>query len=186
MKREFLKNLGIADDAIDQIMAEHGKSVSASQQTIQSLTTERDGYKAQLDTASAEIQKYKDMDIDGIRRSASEWENKYRSETAALTEKLKAAEYAHTVERAVSGYRFSSGAAQKQFIADLTAKGLPVQDGKLMGLDDYVAAYQEADPQAFVPEGQKQPLVTAGGGGAVTPTFESSLRAAFGLKADGK
>lgn len=182
MKREFLKNLGLEDDVIDQIMAEHGKTVGASQQQIQSLTAERDGIRAQLDAASAEIQSYKDMDIDGIKAKSAEWERKYTEETKALTEQLEATKYAHTVEQAVSGFKFTSTSAQKAFVSDLTAKKLPVQDGKLMGLDDFVNAYKETDPGAFASEQQKQPVVTAGGGGATTPTFESSLRAAFGLK----
>lgn len=182
MKREFLKNLNLADDVIDQIMSEHGKTVSSSQQQIQTLTTERDGLRTQLDAASAEIQSYKDMDIDGIKSKSAEWERKYNEETKALSEKLEATEYAHTVEKAVSNYKFTSTSAHKAFVSDLTAKKLPVQDGKLMGLDDFVTAYKEADPGAFAQEQQKQPVVVAGGGGSATPTFESSLRAAFGLK----
>lgn len=114
------------------------------------MQTERDGLRTQLQTANTTIQSYKDMDIDGIRRAATEWETKYNTDTQALKQQLEAQSYAHTVEGAVSGMKFSSEAAKKAFVADLTAKKLPAQDGKLLGLDDYVKAYKEADPGAFV------------------------------------
>ena len=90
------------------------------------------------------------MDIDGIRQSAQEWEARYNTDTQALRDKLAAQEYAHTVESAVSGLKFTSAAAKKAFVSDLAAKKLTVQDGKLLGLDDFVSAYKQSDPEAFV------------------------------------
>lgn len=189
MKRDYLRNLDIgngahlSDDLIDQIMAEHGKSVNGSQQQIQSLTAERDGLRTQLEAANTEIQSYKDMDIDGIRQRAADWENRYNTETAALRDQLQAVEYGHTVEQAVSGYKFSSGAAKKQFISDLTAKKLPTENGKLLGLDEFVAGYKESDPDAFVSEEGGVPFAVKGGSSGNSGSAKpSALRAAFGLE----
>ena len=72
MKRDFLKNLDLgngahlSDDLVEQIMAEDGKAKTDMQNTIATLTTERDGLKTQLSDANAAIQSYKDMDIEGI------------------------------------------------------------------------------------------------------------------------
>ena len=35
----------------------------------------------------------------------------------------------------------------KNLLPDLTAKKLPLQEGKLLGLDDYVKGYRESDPE---------------------------------------
>lgn len=186
MKREFLKNLDIGDGAklsdaaIDAIMAEYGKAKNASDQTIQTLTTERDGLRGQLSDANVTIQSYKDMDIDGIKRKAEEWERKYDTDTKKLKADLEAAEYGHMVKDAASGLQFSSESARRAFVADLTAKKLPLQDGKLLGLDDFVSAYKESDPNAFAPEG-RTPVVVSGGSGSPATGFDDSLRAAFGL-----
>lgn len=47
---------------------------------------------------------------------------------------------------------FSSNGARKAFVADLTEKGLKLENGKLLGLDDFVTEYKTNDPGAFAPE----------------------------------
>lgn len=64
MKREFLKELGLTDEQIDFIMAENGKDVEA--------------VKAKTTTAEAgkQIEAFKGMDIEGVKKSADEWKAK--------------------------------------------------------------------------------------------------------------
>lgn len=189
MKRDYLKNLDIgggthlSDDLIEQIMAEDGKAKAEMQNTIATLTTERDGLKTQLSDANSAIQSYKDMDIEGIKQSAADWETKYNTDTQALKDQLKGVQYAHAVENAVGGMRFTSESAKKAFVADLTAKQLPIQEGKLLGLEDFTKGYKEADPGAFAPA-EPPPNFTTGGGqkSQAGNASEASLRAAFGLK----
>lgn len=158
MKRDFLATIDLgdgvhlSDSAIDAIMAEHGKDITANHNTIQTLTTERDGLQTQLTEANKTIKSYTDMDIDGIKKSVTDWETKYNTDTKALKDQLDAANYGFGVELAVSGIKFSSVAAKKSFVADLMAKKLQLQDGKLLGLDDFLKAYKESDPDAFVKE----------------------------------
>lgn len=189
MKREYLKALDIgggahlSDEIIEQIMSEQGKHDGELQATITTLTTERDGLKTQLSDANTEIQSYKDMDIEGIKQSAADWETKYNTDTQALKDQLKGVQYNHAVESAVSGIKFTSASAKKAFVSDLTAKGLTLQDGKLLGLDDFTKDYKESDPGAFAPD-EPAPTITVGGGqkSQAGNASEASLRAAFGLK----
>lgn len=172
MKREFITGLlpDISKDVLDQIMAEHGKDIEGHKNSIATLTTERDGLKTQLDTATNEIKSYKDMDIDGIKAKASEWETKYNTETQTLKDQLESTNYGFAVKEAVAGYQFTSESAKKAFVADLTAKKLPLQEGKLLGLEDFHKAYQTSDPGAFVPEGDgKTPVFTRPTGGGNPP-----------------
>ena len=85
MKREFIKGLlpDIGDDVLKQIMDQHSTDVGALRSRIEALETERDGLKTQLNDANTEIQSYKDMDIDGIKQKAADWENKYNTDTQA-------------------------------------------------------------------------------------------------------
>ena len=188
MKREYLKALDIgggahlSDEIIEQIMSEQGKHDGELQATITSLTTERDGLKTQLSDANTAIQSYKDMDIDGIKQVAADWETKYNTDTQALKDQLKGVQYNHAVESAVSGIKFTSASAKKAFVSDLTAKGLTLQDGKLLGLDDFTKGYKESDPGAFAPD-EPTPTITVGGGQKtqIGSTFDAELRKAFGL-----
>ena len=45
MKRDYLKNLGLADDVIDKIMDENGKDINTSRAEMDAVTKERDTYK---------------------------------------------------------------------------------------------------------------------------------------------
>lgn len=187
MKREFLTELlPDADSAvIDKIMAEQAKDAEAQENTIASLTTERDGLKDQLAAANNEIKSYKDMDIDGIKAKASEWETKYNTDTEALKNQLAEAQYGFAVKDSVSGMNFTSASAKKAFIADLTAKKLPLQEGKLLGLEDFVKSYKESDPGAFASEEDgKMPVFSRGTSGGSSTNADASLRAAFGLPAE--
>ena len=164
MKREFLQNLDLGDGArlsaaaIDSIMAEHGRS-------YQTLQTERDGYKSQLETAQKTIKSYEDMDIDGIKNAAKNWEEKYAADTKALQDQLAGVKYGHAVDKIVDGLKFSSTAAKKAYRAELVEKGLQQQeDGSLLGYKDWHEAYVKNDPSAFVAD-NPAPSYSVGGGG---------------------
>lgn len=192
MKRDYLKNLDIgggahlSDELIEQIMAEDGKAKSELQNTINTLTAERDGLKTQLSDANTAIQSYKDMDIDGIKKAAADWETKYNTDTQALKDQLESTKYGYAVENAVGSLKFTSESAKKAFLADLTAKKLPIQEGKLLGLEDFTKDYKEADPGAFVPDNPTPTFTTGSGQKTQTGTAsDSALRAAFGLEPKG-
>ncbi len=177
MKRDFLEGLDLGEGvkmpktAIDAIMAEYGKGIETHKNTITTLTTERDGLQTQLSTATATIKSYEGMDVEGIKQSAKDWETKYNTDTQKLKDDLAAANYGFAVNGAVSGLKFTSESAKKAFIADLTAKKLPLQEGKLLGMDDFLKDYQTSDPSAFVEDDGKTPVITTGGGKSpVTPS----------------
>lgn len=186
MKREFIKELlpDITPETLDAIMAENGKDIEGPKNAVTQLTTERDALKTQLEAVNAEVKTFKDLDVDGIKAKASEWETKYNAETQALKAQLDAEKYGFSVKEAVSGMKFTSESARKAFIADLTAKNLPMQEGKLLGMADFQKAYQEADPGAFAPADDDTVVITKGGtggtGGAGSST-DAALREAMGL-----
>ena len=187
MKREEVKAIcpDITDEQLGKIMDLGSRDVGSLKNQIAALTTERDTLKTQLGEANTQIQSYKDMDIDGIKKAAQDWETKYNTDTQALKDQLAGQAYGYAVERSVAGLKFSSGAAQKQFIADLKAKKLPLQEDKLLGMDDYVKQYKESDPDAFAPEDDKTPVAVRGGSGT-GPMTDAALRAAMGLPPDKK
>lgn len=183
MERKFLEELGLTGELIEKVLDRNSADIGRHKQTIEALTTERDGLKAQLEEAGREIQSYKDMDIEGIKAKAGEWESKYHNDTKALKEQLESANYGFAVKEAVSGLKFTSESAKKAFVSDLTAKKLPLQDGKLLGLEDFAKEYRASDPGAFVPENaEKTPVWSRGTGESAEVTPLSSLRSAMGLE----
>lgn len=122
--------------------------------------TELDGVNEQLNAANETIQSYKDMDIEGIKQSITDWEQKYNNDTDALRRQLAEQEKNHSLDMFLGGYQFSSKAAKDGIRADFISKNFPYEDGKfigakeymegLMGNDDYKAAFvqkqSDADP----------------------------------------
>ncbi len=143
--------------------------------------TELTGIKTQLADANKEIQSYKDMDIEGIKKSAQEWENKYKTDTAALNDKLTAQERKHQTDMFFSGYKFTSKAAQAGIRMEFDKKEFKLEDGVFQGASDYMKSLMENEDYkgAFVlkedkPDETDQGAGTgagAGGNQKPLPTF---------------
>lgn len=87
MKREFLQNFKVGDQAlpkeiIDAIMEENGRDIEAAKKPF----ADYDTIKEQLGEAQKTIKGFQDQDIEGVRKSAQEWEQKYND---AITEHQK-------------------------------------------------------------------------------------------------
>lgn len=86
--KDYLEKLEIGEskiklstEEIKGILTEHGKSVTTETDKVkQNLTVTINEYESQLKTANDTIKSYKDMDIDSIKKSASDWETKYNDE----------------------------------------------------------------------------------------------------------
>ena len=141
MKREEVKGIlpDLTDEQLTKIMDLHGADIERQKQTITTLTTERDAARTQLGEANKKLEGY-DPDW---KNKAAEAESKAKAQVAALQSDFAA-------QSAVSGVRFSCESARKAFLAELKAKNLTLQDGKLLGFDDFLADYKKTDPNAFV------------------------------------
>ena len=156
MKREFLKSLGLTDEQIDSIMSENGKDIEKhkaatekSNQEIETLKTELTGVKTQLNDANIQIQGFKDMDIEGIKKSADEWKTKYEADTAALKQEMEKKEYDFNIEKFIGAYEFTSDFAKKAFVEEFKAKEFKVEEGKFLGADDFIKNFKETNKGVF-------------------------------------
>lgn len=163
MKTEDLKALGLNDDQVQKVFAMNGAEMNDLKQQVATLTTERDTARTHLGEANKKLEGYD-----------PEWRSK--AEKAENDAKAQVAELQHdfAAERAVSGVQFSSDSAKRAFLSDLKAKKLPLQEGKLLGFDDYLKSYKESDPGAFAPE-KAAPTVTVGGMGQAPASSNQSF-----------
>ena len=175
MKREEVKSIipNITDEQLGQIMDLHGADIERQKQTIATLTTERDAARTQLADANKKLEGYDPE----WKTKAEQAENNAKAQVAELQSDFAA-------QSAVSGVKFSSESAKKAFLSDLKAKNLPLQEGKLLGFDDYLANYKKNDPGAFAPEGGLPRMAAGTSGQPAAPTAHeqanAALRAAFG------
>lgn len=164
MKTEFLKGLGLTDEQISAVMAENGKDIGKEQDKTQKAITERDAYKQQAEDAQKEIQGYKNMDIEGIKTAAANWETKYNEDIKKLQDQIAQQEYDRELEKFVDKYQFTSELAKKAVIMEIKAQGFKLNDGKLLGAEDFMKQLKEANPTAFTEDGSKPPTISVPGG----------------------
>lgn len=193
MTREFLKNLGVEDAAIDKILDENmgdiGKekrktdAAEAKAATANTALTEANG---KLSAAQTELEALKKAngDIAAVQQQLTDLQAKYDKDTGELRQQLTDRDYSDAVSKAVAekGLKFSSKAAEKAFTAALMEKRLEVKDGRLSGFDDFLKAQREADPDAFsagkpAPSFGTRPV---GGGGGQPQTAGETLAEQLG------
>ena len=162
MKREFLKSLGLADDVIEKIMAEHGTSVQAKTDRIATLEQEAAASKTQIEGLTAQISQ-RDADIAELQKhkgtaeelsgKLSELQQKYNDDTKALTTKLTEQANDFAAEKFLDGYKFTSKAARRAVLADFRkAEGVKYVDGQIVGGKEFMDKYMADEPDCFVPE----------------------------------
>lgn len=152
MKREFLEGLDLGNgaklpkEAVEAIIAEHGKTVNPLKGQITTLTTDRDTWKTRAETAEAIVEKLpKDVDPSTIGTVLKK-----------AQDDLADAQFGIALDKALAGVKFSSKAAKASIEADIRKQGLKVKDGKILGLKDFVEALRGKDPAAFVDEAEKE------------------------------
>lgn len=165
MKREEVKGIipGITDEQLQQVMDLHGADIERQKQTITTLTAERDTARNNLSDANKKLEGYDPE----WRTKAEKAENDAKAQVAAMQQDFAA-------QTAAAGVKFSSESAKRAFLSDLKAKKLPLQDGKLLGFEDYLKSYRKSDPDAFAPE-KAAPTITVGSKGQTPATSSQSF-----------
>jgi len=183
MEREFLKGLELDKETIDTIMAEHGKNVQSLKDDNESLRKERDDLKTQVDNANKEIQSYKDMDIDSIKQSASDWETKYndliKSQEEAKKEEIKT----QRVNDFFKDVKFASNSAKLGVINEFNKKEFKYDEetGKFQGASEWLEEYKKNDGGAFLSD-VANPKFTTNVSSPTNSSTNDEIRKAMGLK----
>lgn len=181
MKREFLQNLKVGDqplskEVIDAIMAENGRDIEAAKRPF----ADYDHLKEQLDEAQRTIQGFQDQDIDGIRRSAKDWEEKYNQAVKDHEAKLADMAFDRKLEDAITGAKGKNAKAIKALLDVDTLKASKNQDADIKAAMDALqkeSGYLFGDVQTPPPySGGTGTGAYQGGQGS-----DATLRAAMGL-----
>ena len=154
MKREFLEGLGLEKEDIDKIMAENGKDIEADK-------TKTTALQKSLDDANKTIKGYKDMDIDAIKKSATDWEEKAKQAEKALEEtRIESA-----LDKALSETQTIDTDLLKKV---LDREAILFKDGKFTGLNEQIEGLKKDKPYLFKTE-DKPPEGGQGNGNGFDP-----------------
>lgn len=148
MNREFLEQLGLEKDAVDKVMAEHGKAVNATKTELTEAKTAVETLQEQLNQRNADIEELKKQtgSSEELQGKLKELQNKYESETQELQGKLTQAKLDAAVELALTKNGARNNATVKPL---LKIDELELTDEGLKGLDDQLKAVKEENPYLF-------------------------------------
>lgn len=169
MTREFLKNLGLEDAAIDNILNENMADIGKEKAKTTAAKADLADAQGKLTAAQSELDTLKKAggDAADIQKKLTDLQAKYDKDTSDLRTQLADRDYSDAITRAIAGkgLKFSSKSAQRAFETSIREKKLELKDGELSGLDDFIKAQREADPEAFAPDKAPPRLVTGSGSG---------------------
>ena len=170
---EILKSYGIEipedkKEAFDKEVLENYKTVKEVDTLRNKLETVEGDKKAievkyntdiaQRDTDLATLQeKLKNAGDDATKLSNLQTDfdtlqQTYNTAKADYEKQLAEQAYDFAIKENSSKLKFSSNSAKKAFMSDLKAKKLSMENGKILGFDDFVNAYKEQDAGAFITE----------------------------------
>lgn len=150
MTRDFLTNLGLSDDQVDKIMAQHGKDVQNTEANNKELQAKNEALQKQADETSQQIKKlgddaknaadYKEQ-IEKLQGEAKQSQAKYKQELA--TQRLNFA--------IDNGLRDSGAKNAKATKALLDSSAIKFDDkGNLVGLSDQIKSLKEDKSSSFL------------------------------------
>ena len=175
MNREFLKGLGLEDDAIDKVMAEHGKSLNSVKEKadkVDGLESQIEDYKKQIGDRDTQLEELKKVDAEGLQAKIDELQQANETTKTEYEEKLQHQAFEHKLDSTLTGAKVKSVKAVK---ALLDLDSIKLDGDKLLGLDDQLSGLKENESYLFEQEVKpNSPTIVAGGnpnGG--TPTTKS-------------
>lgn len=167
MKREDIARIfeGATDAQINEILninsADIGSAKNGTAQQISSLTQQVTDLQAQMAQRDTDMQSLQEQltaaqtdagKLSEAQEALTQLQGKYAADQKKWDEKIAKQAYEFAIREATGKLKFTSAAAQRDFVREATAKKLAMENGALMGFDDFAAAYRAANPGAMVEE----------------------------------
>lgn len=146
-KGEYVAKKKYEDDlkGKDSIIADLNATIDTRNTDLQSIQEKLD--KAGTDSAM----------IENLSGELSKLQAKYDNDTAEYQSKLQKQAYEFAVKEFANNQSFSSNAAKRDFINSMLNKELPMENGNIMGANDYMAEYAKDNSDAFVAKKDPEP-----------------------------
>lgn len=160
MQRNELEKLGLEKDAIDQIMALHGRDIEANKAKAAAIESERDGLKSQLDEAAKAIEGFKALDIEGVKKSADEWKAKAEQAQKDAEKQVYQVRYESALSDALKASKAKNVKAVR---ALLNEADLKLTDDGLVGLKEQLEKVKPENDYLFESDVTTPKIVSGGG-----------------------
>lgn len=176
MKREFLQNLKVGDqplpkEVIDAIMEENGHDIENAKKPF----ADYESVKEQLTAANKQIEEFKGMDIDGVRKAAEEWKAKAEQAEKDAAQRIADMEFDNVLKDAITA---AKGKNAKAISALLDVSALKQSKNQADDIKSALEALQKENGYLFG-EVQTPPPYAPGAGSQNMGGDVSGVEAAF-------
>lgn len=169
MKRDFLKELlgdQASDELIDKIMAEHGKGIEKFKTDLSAAQQSLEGVTSQLSEANKQIESFKGMDIEGVKKSADEWKAKAEQAAQDAQAQVSKLKFDHALESALTGAKAKNPVAVRALLKETDLK--LAEDGSIVGLTEQLERVKTENDYLFESEEANPQIVTGGNNKSIT------------------
>ena len=161
MKKEFLTNFKVSgqplpDEVVEAILAENGRDLAAF--------ADHETIKQQLAEAQKTIKGFEGQDIEGVRKAAKDWEDKYNQAVAEHNQKMADMAFDHALEAAITGMK---GRNVKGIRANLDLEALKASKNQEADIKSALDALKKSDGYLFDTGDVPPPYASGTGTGPV-------------------
>lgn len=151
---EILKANGLElteeqQSAINKAVADNYKTVAEFDKKLNKVEAERDGLKEQLEQVNNTLKTFDGVDLDSMKQQLADAQKKAEEAEKNYNAKLSEREFDDALNEALGAYSFSSEYAKSAIMAEVKSKGLPMVDGKIVGLGEVMDGIKKRDESAF-------------------------------------
>ena len=146
MKTEYLKEIGLTQEQIDKVFAENGKDIKAFKDENDSLKTQLTTANDTLTKATEEIKGYKDLDIESIKKNASEWEIKAREAQEQADKQISAMKFDSALNNVLTTAKARNIKAVRALFDESILKQ---SDTGIIGLNEQLEAIRKENAYMF-------------------------------------
>lgn len=156
----------VSKSKYDDDLAAKDTQIQTLNSTIGTRDTDLADLKSKLEAAGTDAEK-----LTTLTNDFTALQGKYDADVKNYKAQLKKQAYEFAVKEFAGTKKFTSNAAKRDFINSMIAKNLTMEKDKIMGADDFVAAYSSDNADAFVVEESKETVKPK-------PTFVSPTQGA--------
>ena len=176
MKREFLQNLKVGEEAlpkevIDAIMEENGKDITAAKTAAVKPYADYDDIKKERDTLKAQ---QADGTVDG--KNAQQWKEEHDKVVSDHQKELDGIKFQHVLEGAITA---AKGKNAKGIIANLDVEALRGSEDQQKAIEEALEGLKKTDGYLFDTEGTPPPYAPGTGKGNPAPAATDTLAGAL-------
>jgi hypothetical protein len=167
--KALLEKAEITDGKLDtgSLMKEVNKEFpqhAVPKTDFNALVETRKALEGQLAEANKQIESFKGMDVEGIRKAAEDWKVRFEEADRAHKAEMEKTAYQAAAERFIDAMRPKDGLSKSAALAEFVRKGLKLEGDKFVGGQEWAGQFKK-DNAAHFAEGEGG-VTTASSGGS--------------------